>query len=749
MKLVHTTIALLTAAAACQAQSTRPAEEFRQHGRWTASDLGGGGFVMGVAVAASDPTVCYSWNDVGGFHRSDDGGRTWHALHGNLPTTRANYYTGELLVDPRDADRIVVQTGYRYLPRTGVYVSDDGGRTFRNTLPILLASEVGRWSGSTMARHAGDPDRLAVAGTIDGVWTSADNGETWREAGMKGVHPRDLDVDRADPDRMWIVAGAFEDYVADEYKPGFPVEDGKLRLPGGLHRTDDGGATWERLADEAADFWQVIQDPTDADVLYAITDGQGRVRRSGDGGATWSEFAEGLTLADAALPSHPVAECYQILATAGEGVIVGSAVGDLYRLDRDAGRWDKIVAEAVEVPDDWWGATRDDPVYGSDWIDVFKATCSLSVDPNDAERWYMTDWYSIYETRDGGRTWRWSTEGLEDTYVQELEQDPSDPRVVHAGLADIGYFRSEDGGRRFLGRSNDAVVTNNVRSLSVPASRPERVYAASCEVPGGGWWAGIIFASDDKGVTWRRTAMNGLPEMSEGGHHGNTVLALDDEPDAVYLCVSGPVGPGGGGLYRSDDGGESWAYQDVGLPAGEAFFRENIWGGGQDLAVSPDGSMVATKHTHENNSAEGNVWFKPAGSAKFEKAPGTFDPQDVKADPHADGRFYLSARGSGLFRSDDGGATWRELDLPAGTPVPANVIVDRVVPGRLAVSTSDGFALSTDAGDSWRALDKSVPHRVQFGMGAFAGDRLVVGTGGSGLFWIDVGEPAATQGDPE
>ena len=740
MKLVPITIALLTAAAACPAQTTRPVEEFRRYGQWTASDLGGGGFLMGVAVAASDPGVCYSWNDVGGFHRSDDGGETWHALHGNLPTTRANYYTGVLLVDPRDANRIIVQTGYRFEPRTGVYVSDDGGQTFRNTLPILLASEVGRWAGSTMVRHAADPDRLAVAGTLDGVWTSADNGETWREAGMKGVHPRDLDVDRANPDRMWLVAGAFDDYVADEYKAGFPVEDGKIRLPGGLHRTTDGGATWHRLADGAADFWQVIQDPTDGDVLYGIAGDQQAVRRSTDGGDSWQPFADGLILSEGGPSWQPSEGNYQILAVAENDVIIGSSSGTLYRLDRDAGRWDKIECEGVTFPDDWWGATPAEPVFGpTGFHHQFQATCSLSVDPTDDQHWYMTDWYSIYESNDAGRTWAWSTEGIEDTYVQELEQDPSDPSVVHTGLADIGYFRSTDGGRRFLGRTSDTIITNNVRSLSVPASMPTRVYATANPPPGGGWWAGFVFISDDKGVNWRPSPMTRLPEMSEGGHHANTVLALDDAPDTVYLCVSGTVEPGGGGLYRSDDGGESWAYQEVGLPTGETFFRENIWGGGQDLAVSPDGSTVAIKHTHADNPAEGNVWFKPARADGFTPVPGVFDPQDVKADPHAAGRFYLAARDGGLFCSDDGGESWEKLDLPAETPGAINITIDRVVPGRLAVSTNDGFALSTDGGDSWRALDRAIPHRVKFGMGAFAGDHLVVGTGGSGLFWIEVG----------
>ena len=39
---------------------------------------------------------------------------------------------------------------------------------------------------------------------------------------------------------------------------------------------------------------------------------------------------------------------------------------------------------------------------------------------------------------------------------------------------------------------------------------------------------------------------------------------------------------------------------------------------------------------------------------------------------------------------------------------------------------------------SWVALDKSLPARVEWLELAFAGDRLLVGTGGSGVFWLDL-----------
>jgi hypothetical protein len=57
------------------------------------------------------------------------------------------------------------------------------------------------------------------------------------------------------------------------------------------------------------------------------------------------------------------------------------------------------------------------------------------------------------------------------------------------------------------------------------------------------------------------------------------------------------------------------------------------------------------------------------------------------------------------------------------------------VKGRVAAGTEDGVILSLDGGNTWRALDKQLPYRIN-NMVAFAGERLIVGTGGNGAFWM-------------
>jgi hypothetical protein len=64
-----------------------------------------------------------------------------------------------------------------------------------------------------------------------------------------------------------------------------------------------------------------------------------------------------------------------------------------------------------------------------------------------------------------------------------------------------------------------------------------------------------------------------------------------------------------------------------------------------------------------------------------------------------------------------------------------HVAVDLATLDRVAAGTQDGVALSEDGGATWRVLDRRLPNRL-WNTVAFAGDRLIVGSSGSGAFWL-------------
>ncbi len=114
--------------------------------------------------------------------RSDDGGRRWRIIHGSLPSSFGIYDVRGLAVDPRDANRIVAAIGGQWDRPWGLFVSGDGGTTWKQTLVAqFFGSDEYREAGFILDRHPRRPDELTASSGGTGVFRSSDNGQTWRK----------------------------------------------------------------------------------------------------------------------------------------------------------------------------------------------------------------------------------------------------------------------------------------------------------------------------------------------------------------------------------------------------------------------------------------------------------------------------------------------------------------------------------------------------------------------------------------
>ncbi len=692
------------------ARGVAPAESPGRYGAWRSARIGGGGFLQNV-VFTTDPRVLYAWVDVGGFYRSDDAGATWHMLHGQLPDSHGNRQVRGLSADPRDPSSIVVATGTHWSKtREGVYLSHDGGRTFQRTLDAALfaGNGHGRSAGKVLVRSPHQPDLILAASAGDGIFLSRDGGAAWSQAGLTGYFFSDVQFDRAVPNRVWACAMAYQ---------GFLLGEPQTQMPAGFFRSDDGGQNWTRLADESP--MEVEQSYHDPSHLLGIMDRRQLVI-SLDAGQTWKDFHEGLPAAEN--PGYGVAAAFTAIAVTPAGWLAGGGDGTLYRRGWTDASWTAIPVQRRDKPDWVFLKTPED----GGWSHFGRAMSSIVVDPRDADHWFMCDWFAIWRTRDAGRTWSLCIDGIEVTVIHTLAIDPQDPAIVHLGMADNGYFRSLDGGASFTHITRG--ITNNIKALEVSPANPWRVYALGPATPGP-WIANSLFISADRGVHWTRAQGDGLPDMTN--LRCNALAVCPRDADRLWLCVSGKVEPGQGGVYESTDGGASWRWRSQGLPA-RAFFREAIWHVGRQLAVSADGSMVCF------DADRGGVYACTDGAAAQSASDlwqqvlsADIRPMDVAADPHMPGRFLL-ADATGLRQSDDGGRTWRALDSPA--PV-YRVTCDPRTPGRLALSGGQGTWLKSAQAERFARVDADLPFRIDNVL-AFAGDRLVVGTPGCGAFWL-------------
>ncbi len=247
---------------------------------------------------------------------------------------------------------------------------------------------------------------------------------------------------------------------------------------------------------------------------------------------------------------------------------------------------------------------------------------------------------------------------------------PTQPNVFYVGAVNGGVWKSNDFGRTW-NPIFDQQDTQSIGAIAAAPSDPNIVYVASGEglhrpdlSVGDG-----IYKSTDAGKTWTHLGLRDGKQIP--------ALALDPhDPKRLFAAVLGhPYGPNEErGIFRSTDGGETWQkvlYKD-----------ENT--GGSDVEIDPSNPDVMYA----------SLW-------------------EVREGPWEDNN-ELDGTGGGLFKSTDGGNTWKPLKngLPADLSQ-INVTIAASQPSRLyaAVATTThgdygtdkglGFYRSDDAGENW------------------------------------------------
>jgi photosystem II stability/assembly factor-like uncharacterized protein len=246
---------------------------------------------------------------------------------------------------------------------------------------------------------------------------------------------------------------------------------------------------------------------------------------------------------------------------------------------------------------------------------------------------------------------------------------PGQPNVFYIGACNGGVWRSTDYGRVWTPIFDDQ-PTGSIGAIAVAPSNPNVIYVGSGEglqrpdlSTGDG-----IYKSTDAGKTWHHMGLRSGQQIPQ--------IAVDPgNPDRLFVAVLGhPYGPNEErGIFRSGDGGAS--FQKV------LYTNENT--GGVDVILDPSDANVVFAVLWESRQA-----------------------------PWENGEF--TGPGSGLYKSSDGGATWRHLT--AGLPTFAEDHLGRI---GLAVSLSQprrmfatvqadkngGLYRSDDAGETWTLIN--------------------------------------------
>ena len=262
----------------------------------------------------------------------------------------------------------------------------------------------------------------------------------------------------------------------------------------------------------------------------------------------------------------------------------------------------------------------------------------------------------IYKSGDGGRTWVHL--GLrEGQQIPQIAIDPRSPdRLFVAVLGhpygpneERGVFRSIDGGATFQKVLYKDADTGAIDVVLDP-SNPDIVYAALWEARQGPWENGEfsgpgsgLYKSTDGGATWRALT-RGLPTFEADGLGRIGIGIAPSSPGRLFLTIDARQK---GGLYRSDDAGESWMLVNA------------------DPRVTARGSDFAEVKVHPANpdivfTASVVTWKSVDGGRTFRAlrgAPGGDDYHRIWINPKAPD-VILIASDQGAIVTVNGGETW-------------------------------------------------------------------------------------------
>ena len=589
-----------------------------------------------VAIVEQQPEVMYVTSRIGGLFRSDDGGETWRAVGGELPTQDLNV----LAVSPVDPDTVLVGATDR-----GGWLTHDGGETWDvASLPlvhdasidargnVVIATELGlamylAEEGSiefqafdvavTAVAHAGD---VAFAGTADGTLYRAGRGAVLRPVGRGLPAERivDIEPDPTGSGAVWVVtesSGVFRsddggttftqasrglttDTQADDIGASQFRQIGAGAAPGGgvqlftagfdgLFRSDDGGLSW-RAAETLSEYIVGLDvSPTFASdgTVAAVTYVKGAYV-STDGGDTWTALNEGIS--HDISPGNKVAQVRRLHniafspAFAEDGLLFSATWTSFLRGTLDDG-WEEV---HVGEP--------------ADGTPLRQFVMGLAPDFGDEPTILLgTRQGTVYRSDRAGEEGSWDEVAELGSRVRTIEVAPAtaDGRVVYASTLE-GVRRSADGGSTWEATGPDTVAV-----LAMSPSFPDD---------------GTVFAGTEEGLFVTRDDGDSWTEAVTGAGAGASVEAVAVSPsfaDDGTLLVSIT----GTGLFRSTDGGVTF----------------------EEVADE----LTAANHVIAD-------FTNPTG-APIQFSPAFADDRTVMA--YAD-RFVL--------RSTDAGETWDLLELP-------------------------------------------------------------------------------------
>ena len=260
--------------------------------------------------------------------------------------------------------------------------------------------------------------------------------------------------------------------------------------------------------------------------------------------------------------------------------------------------------------------------------------------------------YGVFKSTDAGKTWE--SKGLTNSrHIPRMRVHPKNENIVYAAVlgniykesTDRGVYKSTDGGDSW----SKILYTNDMAGavdLILDPNNPRILYAATWRIQrtpyslSSGGEGSALWKSEDEGATWTEISTNkGFPQGTLG-KMGITVSPVNS--NRVWAIVEHKEK---GGLYRSEDGGETWAQVNS-----ERKLRQRAWYYTRVYADTQDENIVYVLNVRYHKSTDGGKTFQTYNAPHG-------DHHDLWISPENNHRMIIGDDG-GAQVSNDQGENW-------------------------------------------------------------------------------------------